>query len=175
MSLEALSVDDIIDEINDLLDKSWGLPLSGGKCVVNSEKLRDLLEQISLSLPGEIRQAQNLVADRNRIIDTANETAKQITDRAEAKAKSLLETADKRAQERVSQERITIEAQEYAQNILKDTNVKVRELKQSALTFAQNLLIETEREYRDGISKLVKARENLVTAGDAPVKDGAAK
>jgi len=173
MSLETLSIDDIVEEINDLLDKSWALPLSGGRSVVNGEKVRDLLEQITLTLPGEIRQAQGIVSDRNKILDEANETARQTVERAEAKAKSIIEDAQQRAQQLVEQERISLEAKEYAQNVIKDANQKVRDLKSSALTFALNLLSETERDYRDSLTKLAKARENLTTAGEEPAENAA--
>ena len=35
-----MNVNEILDTIDDMLDKAWGLPLSGGKCVVDVERLR---------------------------------------------------------------------------------------------------------------------------------------
>lgn len=168
MSLESMSIDDIIEEINDLLDKSWGLPLSGGRSVVNSEKIRDLLQQITLSLPGEIRQAQNLVADRNKIMDDAKRSAKEITDRAEEQAKKLVSDAEQRAQELTSQDHITAEAQKYAKNLLDDTNTKAEGLRQSAMAFACSVLSETEHSYREALDKLSAARQKLVGTETKP-------
>lgn len=66
-----MNVNEILDTIDDMLDKAWGLPLSGGKCVVDVERLRDLVADIRLNMPGEIKQAKMIVADRKQIVDDA--------------------------------------------------------------------------------------------------------
>ena len=64
-----MNIDEILDVIDELLDRAWSLPLSGGRCVVDADKVRDLIDDIRLNIPGEIKQAKAIVSDRAEIID----------------------------------------------------------------------------------------------------------
>ena len=44
-------MDDLLDALEDLMDNSWSLPLTGGKCAVDVEQVRDILEEIRLNMP----------------------------------------------------------------------------------------------------------------------------
>ena len=48
-----MNIEEILDVMDELLDRSWSLPLSGGRCVVDAEKIRDLVDEIRLNLPAE--------------------------------------------------------------------------------------------------------------------------
>ena len=43
-----MTIETILDNIDEILEKSWGVPLSGGKCVVDAEKVRDLIDEVRL-------------------------------------------------------------------------------------------------------------------------------
>ena len=66
-----MSIEDLINEMEDMLENSWGLPMSGGRVVLNAKNLRKILEDIRLGLPQEIVQAQKIIKERNRIIENA--------------------------------------------------------------------------------------------------------
>ena len=85
-----MNIDEILDNIEELLDRSWSLPLSGGRCVVDADKVRDLVDDIRLNLPSEIKQARGIVADRSEIIDNAKREAEQIVRKAEDRARALV-------------------------------------------------------------------------------------
>lgn len=53
-----MNIDEILDVIDELLDRSWSLPLSGGRCVVDADKVRDLIDDIRLNIPAEIKPGQ---------------------------------------------------------------------------------------------------------------------
>ena len=65
-----MTVDELLEQIDDMIDKAWSFPLSGGKCLVEADRLRDLIDDIRGNMPSEIRQAKALVADRADIIAT---------------------------------------------------------------------------------------------------------
>jgi hypothetical protein len=44
-----MNIEEILDMLDDLIDKAWGLPLTGGRCVVDAEKVRDLIDDIRLN------------------------------------------------------------------------------------------------------------------------------
>ena len=59
-----MNVNELLDTIEDLLEESTGMPLSGGKRIVDVEQIRDYLDDIRANLPVELRQAQSIVSDR---------------------------------------------------------------------------------------------------------------
>ena len=67
------TIESILNDIDELLEGSWSLPLSGGRCVVDAEKVRDLIDSIRMNMPAEIKQARAVVADRNQILSLAKE------------------------------------------------------------------------------------------------------
>ena len=70
-----MNIDDILDAMDEMLDRAWNLPLTGGRCVVDAEKVRDLIDDIRLNMPAEIKQAKQIVADRADIISVAKKEA----------------------------------------------------------------------------------------------------
>ena len=78
-----MPIEEILDQLDELIDRSWSLPLTGGRCVVDADKVRELLDDVRLNLPTEIRQAQSIVADRTAIVDEAKKEAEAIIARAE--------------------------------------------------------------------------------------------
>ena len=57
-----MNVNELLDTIEDTLEESAGMPLSGGKRIVDVEQIRDYLDEIRQNLPVELRQAQSIVA-----------------------------------------------------------------------------------------------------------------
>lgn len=78
-----MNIDDILDAMDEMLDRAWNLPLTGGRCVVDAEKVRDLIDDIRLNMPAEIKQAKQIVADRADIISVAKKEAEDIVRKAE--------------------------------------------------------------------------------------------
>ena len=128
-----MNIDDILDAMDEMLDRAWNLPLTGGRCVVDAEKVRDLIDDIRLNMPAEIKQAKQIVADRADIISVAKKEAEDIVRKAEDHAKALVE-----------QEEITKQAQARATEILSQAQIKSLEMRQASQEFAETMLKSTE-------------------------------
>ena len=85
-----MNVNELLDTIEDALEEGANVPLSGGKKIVDVEQIRDLLDEIRANLPGELRQAQQIVNDRAQIVETANAQAQVIVKKAEEREPRLL-------------------------------------------------------------------------------------
>ena len=64
-----MNVNELLDTIEDALEESAGMPLSGGKRIVDVEQIRDYLDEVRSNLPVELRQAQSIVSDRAQLIE----------------------------------------------------------------------------------------------------------
>ena len=104
-------IEEIITTLYEMVQDAWSLPLGNEKCVVERDKVLDLLDEISNQLPGELKQAKTIVESRNEVITNAKREAeikelKQVTNdyvddamkrTEDAIAQSLSEIRDSRS------------------------------------------------------------------------------
>ena len=146
-----MNVNELLDTIEDTLEESTSMPLSGGKRLVDVEKVRDYLDDIRANLPGELRQAQQIVNDRAQIVETANAQAQAIVKKAEERARILVSEAEivKAAQQRAGE--ITTAAQNEA-----------RTLRQTVTDYCDNMLKNTEETMVENAAQVKKDRKSVV-------------
>lgn len=147
-----MGTDELLDKLDDLVDKAWGLPLSGGRCVVDAERVREIIDDLRLNIPKEIPQAKAIVADRMEILKNAKLEAADIIKKAEEKAAIL-----------VAQDEITRQAQQKANGILDDAKQMSKDMKKGAADFSDRLLIESEESIAKALAEIKQARSALKT------------
>lgn len=145
-----MRIDELLDKLDDMVDKAWGLPLSGGRCVLDADKVREIIDDLRLNMPKEIPQARAIVADRIEIIKNAKAEAEEIVKNAEEKARAM-----------VSEDDIVRQAQEKANAILKDAQQKSKEMKRAAVDFSDHLLIKSEESMGTALNEIKAARQAL--------------
>ena len=69
-----MTIDELLDVLDDTLEEATNLPFTGGKRVVDVEKLRDTIDEIRLNMPAEIRQAKGVLnRGQDQMVLTKNE------------------------------------------------------------------------------------------------------
>ena len=66
---------EVIDILYNMISDAWGLPLGAEKCVVERDKVLDLLDEIKAELPNELSEAKKLVSARAEFIANAKKEA----------------------------------------------------------------------------------------------------
>lgn len=127
-------IDDILDEMDDVLDKAKPFPFSGDKRVVNTDRLRELVDDVRLHMPSEIKEARGVAFDRERILNEAKETAD-----------SIIRQAEKRAAAMVMQDTIVKEAKKKALDILTQAKNNAGKITGDANEYVANLMDKTEK------------------------------
>ena len=145
-----MNVNELLDTIEDTLEESTSMPLSGGKRLVDVEKVRDYLDDIRANLPGELRQAQQIVNDRAQIVDTANAQAQAIVKKAEERARILVSDAE-----------IVKAAQQRAAEITAAAQSESRTLRQTVTDYCDNMLKTTEEAMVENAAQVKNVRANL--------------
>ena len=145
-----MNVNELLDTIEDTLEESTSMPLSGGKRLVDVEKVRDYLDDIRANLPGELRQAQQIVNDRAQIVDSANAQAQAIVKKAEERARILVSDAE-----------IVKAAQQRAAEITAAAQSESRTLRQTVTDYCDNMLKTTEEAMVENAAQVKNVRANL--------------
>ena len=145
-----MNVNELLDTIEDTLDESASMPLSGGKRLVDVAQIQEYLDEIRANLPGELRQAQQIVNDRAQIVDSANAQAQAIVKKAEERARILTSDAEivKAAQQRVAE-------------ISSSTQAEMRALRQKVTDYCDNMLRNTEEVMSENAAQVKNVRANL--------------
>ena len=126
------------------------MPLSGGKRIVNVEQIRDYLDEVRAALPGELRQAQQIVNDRAQIVDSANAQAQAIVKKAEERARILVSDAE-----------IVKAAQQRASEITSAAQTEARTLRQTVTDYCENMLRTTEDTMVENAAQVKNIRASL--------------
>ncbi|MBD9003998.1 MAG: ATPase, partial [Faecalibacterium prausnitzii] len=126
------------------------VPLSGGKRIVNVEQIRDYLDEVRAALPGELRQAQQIVNDRAQIVDSANAQAQAIVKKAEERARILVSDAE-----------IVKAAQQRASEITSAAQTEARTLRQTVTDYCENMLRTTEDTMVENAAQVKNIRNSL--------------
>ena len=145
-----MNVNELLDTIEDALEESANVPLSSGKRIVDVEQIRDYLDEVRAALPGELRQAQQIVNDRAQIVDSANAQAQAIVKKAEERARILVSDAE-----------IVKAAQQRASEITSAAQTEARTLRQTVTDYCENMLRTTEDTMVENAAQVKNIRASL--------------
>lgn len=153
MSNNQATIEDLIDEMYDVLDKGWKMPLSAGRMFVDGEEVRQILDEIKEEIPSEVRKAKAIVADRAQIISEAQREAETVIRVAEEKAKTL-----------VNQEEIVRQAQAKANELIAQAQTKFKEMRKASNDYVDDLMRRTDEALAENLAELRKTRQSIKTS-----------
>lgn len=145
-----MKIEMLIDDLQAVVDEAFTLPLSGGKTVVNTERLKEIIEEMRTNLPVEVKQAKSIASDRTNILNNSKEEAERIVQSAEERARTM-----------VQQSEIVKQAQQKANEIIFNANQQAAEIKKAANTYIENIMKKADEELSKNLADLKKTRSSL--------------
>ena len=153
MSNNQANIEDLIEEMYDVLEKSFKFPLTNGRVLVDGEEVKQILDEIKEETPAEVRKAKAIVADRAQIIDDANREAETIIRVAQEKAAAL-----------VDQQEVVRQAQQKANDLLAQAQQKFKEMRKASNDYVEDLMRRTDESLSENLAELRKTRQNIKNA-----------
>ncbi len=150
-----MNMEELLEQLDEAID--GGLKIPGRKCVVDAEKLRAIIDDIRMTMPGEIKQAKGIVADRADIISNAKR-----------EADSIIRAAEERAKQLVAQEQITLLSQNRAREIISDAQFKSKEMRKAAQDFVDDIMRRADDGLTANLAEVRKTRAALKQQTTAP-------
>ncbi|MDE5600512.1 MAG: ATPase [Oscillospiraceae bacterium] len=141
-----MTINEILDTLDNLIACAWNIPMTGGKCAVSTTEVQDLINDIRLALPTEIKQSKMIIADKNDIISNAKKEAKKIISDAEKQAKRLL-----------LEDSVVKQAQKKANQMIAKAHSQSNELRKTTNEYVENLLTNAEDSLLKSIQDLKSA------------------
>ena len=133
MKMSDRNTEDIIGALYDLVQDARSMPLAADKCILERDKVLDMLDEIIAQLPGELKQSRTIVESRNELISQARREAEGILREAQEKAKQM-----------VTKEAIYAEAKKRSEELVGQTQNRINQLRKAANEYMDESLRQTE-------------------------------
>jgi len=144
-----MDIYDVIENLEDGIEKSVVLPFSS-KSLVDKEELLEIIKQLRLSLPDDMKKAEWIMQEEKLIIEKAKQEAERIIQNAEGQIKSLIDDND-----------ITRKAYEQASELIDSAQKNAREIKMGTKQYADKILVKVEDVLRDTLNVVKANRSEL--------------
>jgi len=155
----ASRIEQLIEDIYEFVESCRMQPLSSTKVIVPKDELYDLLDELRLRTPDEIKRYQKIIANRDAIIADAEEKSEGILRQTRDKAKDLLNEHEIMQQAYYQANEMIMQASEDAERMRKEAAEEAEQIRTGALAYSNDVLTEVER-------VLAGAYENAVTKYD---------
>lgn len=139
----------LLETLEEELETSRTIPFSN-KCIVEKEDILDIIKEIRLKLPDELKQAKWVKEERGRILVEAQKEADDIVKEAENRIISMIDEHE-----------ITRKAYDQKAQIIETANEMSREISKGTKDYADNLLERTEVVLQDALRTIQNNRKEL--------------
>lgn len=157
-------IEQLIEDIYEFIESCKMQPLSQTKVVVPKEQLYDLLDELRLRTPDEIKRYQKIIANRDNIIADAEQRALQIQAEARDKAKNLVNDNEIMQQAYYQANEMVSSASAQAEAMLKSANEDAEQIRAGALAYTNEILSEVENILSNAFESTRSKSEALVNS-----------
>jgi cell division septum initiation protein DivIVA len=129
-----MDIQNLVDRLEQILNESYRLPLSA-YLLVNEDQVFNLIDQLRVAVPEEVKRANRIEAEKDRILAQAKEEGERIRGLAKQEAGEL-----------VNRDTVTMSAQQRAENILERARRDADALREDADAYVVEVLAQLEDE-----------------------------
>lgn len=141
---------ELLEQIEDIVDSGTSVPFSGGKCLINRDEVLEIIQDIRLKLPDDMKQAKRIAEEKARILAEAQKEAEDIINNAENRIAAL-----------VDEHEITKKAYEQAEVIISNAKKNAREIRLGTREYADSILNKVEEILEDTLDVIKINRQEL--------------
>ena len=156
------NMEDIISALYDMVQDARSVPLAADKCIVERDKVLDMLDEIIAQLPVELKQARTIVESRNELIAQARR-----------EAELLVRQATEKAEKMITEDAIYQETKNKCQEMVNQTQVRMAELRRVSNDYMDDALRRTEEAIALSLSDVRDTRSKFMALVEAQEKRSA--
>ncbi len=139
----------LLEELEDIVENCSSIPFVQ-KVLVDKGEILEIVKEIRINLPDEIKQAQWIKEERQRILAEAQQEADTISEEANKHILSMIEENE-----------ITKLANEQAEKIITQAQTNAKEMRLGAKDYVDGLLESVELDLADLINAIKENRNEL--------------
>ena len=150
------NTEDIIGALYDMVQDARSMPLAADKCILERDRVLDLLDEIIAQLPSELKQSRTIVESRNELISQARR-----------EADSILREAQEKVQQMVTKEAIYAEAKKRSEELVGQTQTRINQLRKAGNDYMDESLRQTEEAISQALAEVRETRMKFRTVTEA--------
>lgn len=137
-------IEQIIEEIEEYIDSCKFQPLSTTKIIVNKDQIDELLRELRMKTPDEIKRYQKIIANRDAILEDARAKAESMIEEAQIHTNQLVSEHEIMQQAYAQANDIVMAATEQAQEILDNATSDANDIRIGAMQYTSDLMANAE-------------------------------
>ena len=157
-------MEQIIDEIEEYIDGSKYSTLSSTKIVVNKEELLELISELRLRTPEEIKRYQKIISNKEAILADAQAKADQIIAQAQIQTNELVSEHQIMQQAYAQANEVVQIATKQAQEILDTATNDANAIRMNAMQYTDDRLKSLEDILTNSIDTSKARYDNLISS-----------
>lgn len=142
----------LVDRLETLLNESWRLPFTSN-VVIQEDAFLDIIDQMRISIPEEVKHAKRISAERERLLEQAQEEADRIVGLAQEQVGSLADEHEIVKSAQAQADEIIVHAHRSAESIRAEADGYVMEV----LSGLEEQLMRQLTTVRNGIREVQSA------------------
>lgn len=147
----------LVDRLEEVFNAGRPIPLTHS-LVVDEDRVLELIDQMRVSIPDEVKKAQQVLAQRDRILAQAQEEAARTVQLAKEKADQLVE-----------RDALVMQAQSRAEQILQSAKAEADGVRADADDYVLDVLTRLETEMTKSLNQVRNGIAKLRVEKDLPV------
>ena len=160
----------LIDRLEELFNESKNVPFTKN-VMVDEDRMLDIIDQMRIAIPEEVKKAQQLLGQRDRVLAQAQEEANRTIDLARQKAEQLVTKDIVAVEGQRRSDLLLSQARSEAENIRADADDYVMD----SLTQLQTELERILNQVRNGINTLQEEQARRAAAASSTMSEPAEK
>lgn len=157
-------IEQLIEDIYEFVESCRMQPLSSTKVIVPKDELYDLLDELRLRTPDEIKRYQKIIANRDAIIADAEKKAQQILAGTREKAKELLNEHEIMQQAYYEANEMIMQASQEAERLRREAREEAEQIRTGVLVYSNDILNEVERVVAGAYESAVTKYDGFINA-----------
>ena len=153
--MDANSMEKYLIQIEDVLETSKVVPFSG-KVAVDKDLIYDIIDEIRLNLPNELKESKKLIENKDRFLREAEKRSESAIENAQLESETILQEAYKKAEKMISEHEIYKSAEEEAELIMEEAKRDAKNIRINAMDYADEILSKAEAAMRSTIDSIEK-------------------
>lgn len=163
-------IEKIISDIESYIDNCKFQPLSNTKIIVNKDQLEDMLNELRLKTPEEVKKYQKILNNKDAIIADAKEQAETIVNAAQIRTEELINEHEIMQRAYAQANALIEQATAQAQQILDSATEDANSIRQGAMDYTDDMLEKLQyiieksiRDNRDRYDTLLSGLDNILS------------
>lgn len=138
-------IEQSIEDIYEFIESCRPQPLSNNKVIVPKEELYDLLDELRLRTPDEIKRYRKVLQNREAIMADAEEKAAGIIEDTKKRSEAMVNESEIMQQAFEQANQVVTQATEEARRMLEEANAEAAQIRAGALSYTNDLLAGVEQ------------------------------